>query len=398
MDRIKLFSDSISDLLGINVFYFSRKTIASSRAHNSGPEFIEKIKEEILNCITPDNYFSHFSTVSINRFERIFFAKVAKPFSLTIGPFFLSDLDRESTVKYYLNAENEVFAEGFAKVKTMTLGNVYSLDLLFASLASSDEENTRPDNEEDFYSGIDDSRYKIVFERDVISKAYKAERLLRQCIMNGNKKTALQILSGMNNDSQNYDGRNYKDIREARRYGLTLNTIFRLSAEQAGLPDVKLHAISHSFGTKIKTAQNILELESVIRQMTVTYCEAVEENSMSLNSFAIKNAKKMILENLDRNFTLDELADEVHMNRSYLSRLFREECGMTITEFTKKNKISKAKWLLENTDFSITEISESLGFEYETYFSNVFCKAVGMSPSRYKKKLGSGKIKLTSQF
>ena len=297
-----------------------------------------------------------------------------------------------------MNAENEVFAEGFAKVKTMTLGNVYSLDLLFASLASSDEENTRPDNEEDFYSGIDDSRYKIVFERDVISKAYKAERLLRQCIMNGNKKTALQILSGMNNDSQNYDGRNYKDIREARRYGLTLNTIFRLSAEQAGLPDVKLHAISHSFGTKIKTAQNILELESVIRQMTVTYCEAVEENSMSLNSFAIKNAKKMILENLDRNFTLDELADEVHMNRSYLSRLFREECGMTITEFTKKNKISKAKWLLENTDFSITEISESLGFEYETYFSNVFCKAVGMSPSRYKKKLGSGKIKLTSQF
>lgn len=82
-----------------------------------------------------------------------------------------------------------------------------------------------------------------------------------------------------------------------------------------------------------------------------------------------------------------DISNELHMNVSYLSRLFKEEVGVTFSEYVLNYRIKHAKYLLtQNKDYSMLEIAESCGFNSQQYFSNVFKRIVGCSPNVYKNK------------
>lgn len=72
------------------------------------------------------------------------------------------------------------------------------------------------------------------------------------------------------------------------------------------------------------------------------------------------------------------------MSPSYLRHLFREQTGKTLTEYITELRISEAKKLLRSTDDSILSIALAVGFNDQSYFSKVFQKSVGTSPSRYR--------------
>jgi LacI family transcriptional regulator len=76
----------------------------------------------------------------------------------------------------------------------------------------------------------------------------------------------------------------------------------------------------------------------------------------------------------------DELARKAGISRSLFQRRFREETGKTIREFLIAARITKAKSLLENSDLSLSEISELVGFGRQSYLGHVFKKHLGISP------------------
>ncbi|WP_353511676.1 helix-turn-helix domain-containing protein [Vallitalea longa] len=82
---------------------------------------------------------------------------------------------------------------------------------------------------------------------------------------------------------------------------------------------------------------------------------------------------------------LEELADIVHVNSSYLSRLFRKETGETLTNTITKIRIEKSKQLLKACDDKTYKIASMVGFEDAAYFSHIFKKHTGLSPSEYRK-------------
>lgn len=84
-------------------------------------------------------------------------------------------------------------------------------------------------------------------------------------------------------------------------------------------------------------------------------------------------------------FSLDELCKEVHISKSYLCHLFKNQTGKTIMEYVYELKIEKSKLLLLNTDMKIYEVSDLLCFASSTAFCKVFKKVVGMSPLEFKK-------------
>lgn len=94
--------------------------------------------------------------------------------------------------------------------------------------------------------------------------------------------------------------------------------------------------------------------------------------------------KKYIEQNFCKKITLDEIAEELHANRSYLSRLYKVRCGVNLFDDILKKRIEKAKELIEKKDLKIYEISEAVGFDDTGYFSKVFKKYTGMSPKEYK--------------
>lgn len=91
-------------------------------------------------------------------------------------------------------------------------------------------------------------------------------------------------------------------------------------------------------------------------------------------------------ENIDRNLTLQQLAQHFKYSRSHFSMLFQKEAGVSPMNYFIHLKIQKACQYIALTNLKLNEISVKLGFEEPAYFSRIFTKIMGKSPSVYRKE------------
>ena len=84
--------------------------------------------------------------------------------------------------------------------------------------------------------------------------------------------------------------------------------------------------------------------------------------------------------------TLDDVATAAHLSRSECSRVFKKVMGTSLFSFIQNYRIEKSCALLTETDAPISEIAESCGFSDGNYYTKVFQKVMGSSPSTYRKK------------
>lgn len=99
----------------------------------------------------------------------------------------------------------------------------------------------------------------------------------------------------------------------------------------------------------------------------------------------VDSVKDYLFKNLDKTFTLDELASKFNYSKSYLHTKFKLETGYSVLVFFKLKKVQKACEYLSYTDLSVKEISHKIGFDDPLYFSRTFKKLMGKSPRNYKK-------------
>ena len=104
-------------------------------------------------------------------------------------------------------------------------------------------------------------------------------------------------------------------------------------------------------------------------------------------AYVIQDIEKYIEENLDKKLSLTDIAESIHMNKSYISRMFKEKAGENLFDYINKRKIEKAKQLIKNNELRMYEIALNVGMEDTAYFSRVFKKYEGISPSEYQKEL-----------
>lgn len=83
---------------------------------------------------------------------------------------------------------------------------------------------------------------------------------------------------------------------------------------------------------------------------------------------------------------IKELAEQIHLNPSYISVLFKEETNQTFTEYVTELRLRKARELLATTDLKIYEIAERAGFSSSKYFVKVFREKEKMTPKHYRDK------------
>jgi AraC-like DNA-binding protein len=123
-----------------------------------------------------------------------------------------------------------------------------------------------------------------------------------------------------------------------------------------------------------------------------------EENSVVYHhKKASERISSKFLNLLDRQFpiehknrvlsfkTASDFAHQLGIHPNYLNRLVKKETGKTILKIINERVVTEAKILLLHSDWSITEIASALGFEYTSYFDNVFKKTTGLSPQSFRK-------------
>jgi two-component system response regulator YesN len=113
------------------------------------------------------------------------------------------------------------------------------------------------------------------------------------------------------------------------------------------------------------------------------YCYLFQEESV------IPRLKAFIADHLSQNVTREMLAEYVHLNPAYLSRLFKKEVGMSITDYLLNERMRIAKALIVNSTMPISEIAQSIGYSNFSYFSKMFKRVYQANPQQFRKLSGS---------
>jgi two-component system, response regulator YesN len=94
-----------------------------------------------------------------------------------------------------------------------------------------------------------------------------------------------------------------------------------------------------------------------------------------------------VLKHTDRNISVGLIAEALFMNKTYVSEVFKLKTGMALTGYLTLVKMERAKLLLSGDRLKVYEISDRLGFKDTEYFSRVFKKYTGMTPSRFRQNM-----------
>ena len=84
--------------------------------------------------------------------------------------------------------------------------------------------------------------------------------------------------------------------------------------------------------------------------------------------------------------SLEEMSNNLHISRSYISHLFKRTTGQPLMQFIAERRIAESKKLLINTDMKVQEISERLNYSNSTVFCKTFKKIVGKTPNEYRQQ------------
>lgn len=90
--------------------------------------------------------------------------------------------------------------------------------------------------------------------------------------------------------------------------------------------------------------------------------------------------------NYAEHLTLEDTARAVSLSPDYLSRIFKEETGTTFNRYLNNVRITKAKELIRRGEYRLTDISQMVGYDDQSYFTKVFRRITGLSPGEYGKK------------
>jgi two-component system response regulator YesN len=108
----------------------------------------------------------------------------------------------------------------------------------------------------------------------------------------------------------------------------------------------------------------------------------VERNIDVVNP--VDRTKKYIEAHISEEIAMDDIAQNVHLNSDYLTRIFKKEVGISISKYIINRKMELAKELLIETDKAIGEIALEVGYLNYSSFNRIFTKTVEMSPQEFK--------------
>lgn len=131
--------------------------------------------------------------------------------------------------------------------------------------------------------------------------------------------------------------------------------------------------------------QNLLEVLLVKLIQHTAYTMTISASRKTSKECAA--VKRYIDSNYKENITLETLAELTHVNKYYLVHAFHRENGISPITYLIKRRIRESKYLLGNTNYTLSQISQMLGFSSQSYFSQSFKRAENLSPNEYRKQV-----------
>lgn len=152
---------------------------------------------------------------------------------------------------------------------------------------------------------------------------------------------------------------------------------YRLASKIA--PKISLYKL-----TRIDQHASWDEAAAYLRKVSEAIFDTVSRVENTRTANVVELLQQYIKKHLAEDLTLTCLSRTFHFNSSYLSRLFKQETGVNLSDYILSCRIEAAKYKLGNTDMKINEIAVSIGYDSLHSFSRLFHNSTGMSPHDYR--------------
>ena len=176
-------------------------------------------------------------------------------------------------------------------------------------------------------------------------------------------------------------------LRQLQNIFIATVTLCSRAAIEGGLPAEEALSLSDRYiqhSEKFEHPEQILNLQY---HMIMDYATLVAQLAVGGEyNYFLRTITSYIREHLDERLTVDQIAEAMHMNRSYLSTKFKKETGRSLSSYVIDTKLKKSMEYLRNTDKPIIEIVNLLGFSSQGYFQNVFKRHIGITPGQYRER------------
>lgn len=226
-----------------------------------------------------------------------------------------------------------------------------------------------------------------------LSNRYKLEDLTTDAIRAGDLEeldAALEnldldkLLDGLEDAEQGNLLRNYKNLL------FSINTYCRIAAKNGEVLPLYLHLVSERYTSLIESATSVDFLnKNVFYAIYYDYCNAVNQFSTKNYSDVMTEIVRYITNNLTSNLTLKDIAEEYDMHPVHLARKFKQETGITFIGYVNQQRIFLAKYYFRLQKYQLSEVAYLSGYNSHSYFTKVFKKLTGDTPTKYIRRIST---------
>lgn len=314
--------------------------------------------------------------------------------NLIIGPFMDEYINEEQVMKLKSSLElSDSFTielkKYFATLPVIERGKLMSLSSLFLEkyynskgpyplnfIGSTEIENSTLDLESELDNDVP---LRMIEER------YKRENQFLDAVSKGDFPSAYIAHEKMMSNLTTYY--KFNEGFNSKSRGITiLSVLLRKAAESGGVHPLHLENLSTKY-TLVASSQFKID-DGIIVKMIKDYCTLVKEYSLTGVSPLMRDAINYINFNLNSDLNVSSIADYLCITPNYLYRIFKKESGLSVIDYVNQKRIKESMNLLKKTDMQIQMVAEKVGINDISYFSRLFKKQVGKSPTEYKKEMG----------
>ena len=189
------------------------------------------------------------------------------------------------------------------------------------------------------------------------------------------------------------------ELRHMKNWGIVIVTLASRAAIRGGLLPEIAFSMSDIFIQKLEELSDPVLIRTVVHQYEYQYAQAVADlnsrrrtDGRKKENPRINQCKDYIFRHLHEKIRIQDIARNLYLNANYLSDLFKQSEGMTITQFILGEKINLTKNLLTYSAYSYSEIAAYLGFSSQSHLGKEFKKQTGMTLREYRVHYGVKKF------
>ena len=232
-----------------------------------------------------------------------------------------------------------------------------------------------------------DSRQEATVSQRNRLEVYQSEKAMLEMVRRGD----INYFSAFSRSSSLSPGvpvHGRDPLRQMKTSVTVFTTLVTRAAMEGGLSPEIAYPLGDSYIQTAEDCRDSGELASLANAMYHDFIYRVHQlHTNPSYSHAIQKCCDYIELSLDRRIQAKDLATLVGYTEYYLTEKFRQETGMSVSEYTRQAKINRAKTLLRTTDLSISQISERLAFNTPNYFIHVFRELEGCTPAVFRQRL-----------